>query len=229
MAATRSSPEGVPTFGRHYAVLNLDLMTVLIDAVKDTEAGKAFISNCSRWNDAVHKKQPQPLTVFTSLCFGAGEPELAKCAPFTKLLQGFGSFEIGSPPVQVSSEFTVGEKDVVLQKTRWYAGAGNGFEQVLRAQNIDTVIIVRRRSLPPRPDTSTDVSQSGLSLSGVVMSTIYRLFDLDYNVYVIRDNVLELPPGQHPEVSRAMLDILLPKMNLRAISIDDALEALEMS
>ncbi|KAL2109723.1 hypothetical protein VUR80DRAFT_2089 [Thermomyces stellatus] len=211
MAATRSSPEGVPTFGRHYAVLNLDLMTVLIDAVKDTEAGKAFISNCSRWNDAVHKKQPQPLTVFTSLCFGAGEPELAKCAPFTKLLQGFGSFEIGSPPVQVSSEFTVGEKDVVLQKTRWYAGAGNGFEQVLRAQNIDTVII------------------SGLSLSGVVMSTIYRLFDLDYNVYVIRDNVLELPPGQHPEVSRAMLDILLPKMNLRAISIDDALEALEMS
>jgi hypothetical protein len=57
------------------------------------------------------------------------------------------------------------------------------------------------------------------------MSSVYRLFDLDYNIYVISDNVVELPP-QH---SKALLDLVLPKMNLTAISVDDALQALDLS
>ena len=61
------------------------------------------------------------------------------------------------------------------------------------------------------------------------MSTIYRLFDLDYNIYVISDNVLELPPDQHPEMSKVLLETLLPKMNLRVISLDEALDALGRS
>lgn len=73
------------------------------------------------------------------------------------------------------------------------------------------------------------VSQSGLSLSGVVMSTIYRLFDLDFNLYVIRDNVVELPPTQNTEFSHVLLDMLLPKMGLKVISIEDALEGLSRS
>lgn len=58
------------------------------------------------------------------------------------------------------------------------------------------------------------------------MSTAYRLFDLDYQIYVIRDNVLELPLNQTEEFSAVLLDTLLPKMNLRAITIDEALRAL---
>jgi len=73
------------------------------------------------------------------------------------------------------------------------------------------------------------LSQSGLTLSGVVMSTIYRLFDLDYNIYVIRDNVLELPVDQTPAFSEVMLEMLLPKMNIKVVSIEEALGALEHS
>ncbi|KAF4540248.1 hypothetical protein BFW01_g8016 [Lasiodiplodia theobromae] len=211
MAPAQQYTEGPLNFGKNYAVLNLDLMAVLIDAIKDTARGQAFISNCSRWNEAVHNRHLRPLTIFTTLFFNHGEPELAKGAPFTRLAKAFGSFSAGSPGVQIASNFTVDEKDVVLQKTRWYAGAGNGLEQILEAQNIDTVVI------------------SGLSLSGVVMSTVYRLFDLDYNIYVISDNVLELPPDEHTDVSKVMLETLLPKMNLRSISIDEALQMLEQS
>lgn len=75
----------------------------------------------------------------------------------------------------------------------------------------------------------TCLSQSGLTLSGVVMSTIYRLFDLDYNIYVIRDNVLELPVDQTPAFSEVMLEMLLPKMNIKVVSIEEALGALEHS
>ncbi|KAI1372493.1 cysteine hydrolase family protein [Hypoxylon crocopeplum] len=203
--------ESALTFGKSYAILNLDLMSILIDSIRGTTEGLVFIFNCSRWNDAVHRKGPRPLIVFTSLFFDPGELELAKGAPFGKLVERFGSFASDSPGVQIASDFTVDEQDIILQKTRWHAGTGNSLEQILRAQKIDTVIL------------------SGLSLSGVIMSTVYRLFDLDYHIYIIRDNVLELPPSHHPQVSQVMLDTLMPKMNLRVISIDEALQRLERS
>lgn len=71
--------------------------------------------------------------------------------------------------------------------------------------------------------------QSGLSLSGAVMATVYRLFDLDYNIFVIADNVLEIPPNQHTEFSKFMLETLLPRMNLQVITLDQALQALNQS
>lgn len=68
-----------------------------------------------------------------------------------------------------------------------------------------------------------------MTLSGVVMSTIYRLFDLDYNIYVIEDNVVELPVDQTAEFKKVMLDKLLAKMNLKKIRLDQALQLLEQS
>ncbi|KAI1848810.1 hypothetical protein JX265_001140 [Neoarthrinium moseri] len=211
-------------FGKNYAVLNLDLMTVLIDAVRETAEGQAFISNNSRWVDAIHSTAQRPINIFTSLFFEQGYLELAKSAPFTRLIEEFGSFAAGSPGVCIASDFNIDERDILLQKTRWYAGSGNALEQILKAQNIDTVVIVR--DYPKLHCTANQGIQSGLSLSGVVMSTVYRLLELDYNIYVISDNILELPTNQTGEVSRVMLDILFPKLNARVISIDEALEAL---
>ncbi|KAH8812156.1 cysteine hydrolase family protein [Xylogone sp. PMI_703] len=199
------------SFGDNYAVLNLDWMSVLVNAVKDTTEGRAFIENCSKWNDAVHQKSPRPLTIFSALSFNPGQPELQRGSPFANLIASFGEFTIGSPEVQIDSRFKVDEHDIVLQKTRWSATMGNALEQILKAQDIKTVII------------------SGVSLSAVVMSTVYRLFDLDYNVYVIRDNVLELPVDQTATVSKVMLDILLPKMGYKVVSLDEALKLLERS
>jgi len=107
MVCAQKSAEGCLTFGKNYAVLNLDLMTTLVDGVKNTTEGQRFVSNFSRWNDAVHKKYPRPLTIFTSLSFNFGEPELTSGAPFTKLLKNFGSFITGSPEVQIVSDFMV--------------------------------------------------------------------------------------------------------------------------
>lgn len=142
MKVDQDNSDGLPTFGHRYAVLNLDLMTILVDAIKGTPAGDTFIANCRRWNDAVHQKDPRPVSIFTSLFFDHKHLELKHDSPFEKLISGFGSFEVGSKEVQIAPEFQVDDKDIVLQKTRWYAGAGNALEQILKAQNIDTVIIV---------------------------------------------------------------------------------------
>jgi hypothetical protein len=58
------------------------------------------------------------------------------------------------------------------------------------------------------------------------MATVYRLFDLDYNIYVIADNVLDLPLDQNKAFSKVMLDTLLPRMNVGVISLAEALEAI---
>ena len=134
------------SFGRNYAVLNLDLMSILIEAIEDTDQGKLFIANCTRWNNAVHQTEKRPLTIFTTLFFAhRTQPELVSDGdtPFVKLLDPMRPhFVKDSPAVQIDSRFLVDEHDIVLQKTRWYAGAGNSLEQILQAQKIDTVIIV---------------------------------------------------------------------------------------
>ncbi|RDW77889.1 isochorismatase hydrolase-3 [Coleophoma crateriformis] len=157
MSLTEQSNGPARGFGRRYAVLNLDLMSVLIDGIKESPIGQRFTSNCTRWDDAVHKKDYRPLTIFTTLYFSnTAQLKLTKSGPFTKLLEPFGTLEKSSPGVQIASNFSVDEKDIVIQKTRWYAGPGNSLEQILRAQNIDTVIL------------------SGSSLSGVIMSNLTR-------------------------------------------------------
>ncbi|XXH02170.1 hypothetical protein Hte_008538 [Hypoxylon texense] len=177
MAPTQQFKESIRestlTFGTRYAVLNLDFMTVLMDSIKDTAEGRAFISNWSLWNDAD--------------------------APFGKLVRGFGPFTADSAEVQIASRFTVDEKDVILRKTRWCAGAGNDLEQVLSAQDIDAVIV------------STDCST------------------LTTTSTVISDNVLDLPLGRNQEPSDAMLNILVSKMDPEVILIGEALEMLEQS
>lgn len=143
MPRTAATLEQQPlSFGSNYAVLNLDWMKALIDTVKKTDEGKQFVANCRRWNDAVYHKSARPLTIFSSLHFDHGEPELASNSPFTRLVKSYGNFATDSPEVQIAPHFQVRPEDVLLQKTRWYAGEGNKLQQILKVQNIDTVVIV---------------------------------------------------------------------------------------
>jgi nicotinamidase-related amidase len=215
-------------FGSNYAILNLDWMTILISAVKETPDGQAMIANCTKWNDAVHLKSPRPLTIFSTLSFSPNQHEVAPNSPIARLISPFGDFKNGSPEVRIYDMFKVDDKDLILQKTRWSATTGSALEQILKAQNIKTVVIVRQPYELLKKSTNVS-TKSGLSLSGVVMSTIYRLFDLDYEVYVIRENVLELPVDQTELVANVMLDILLPKMGLHVITLAEALQALDNS
>lgn len=130
------------SFGSNYAILNLDWMTILINAVKDTPEGQAMIANCTKWNDAVHLKTPRPLTIFSTLSFSPNQHEVAPDSPFARLIAPFGDFKNGSSEVQICDVFKVDEKDLILRKTRWSATTGSALEQILKAQNIKTVVIV---------------------------------------------------------------------------------------
>ena len=130
-------------FGKHYAVLNLDLIDGIVSSVANTSAGQAFINSTSKWIDAVHSQNPKPLIIFTRIYFTTAQrPEIGPETPIAPVVAPFGNVTETSPITQIYSAFNVLDTDVVLQKTRYYAGAGNGLEEILKAQEIDTVILV---------------------------------------------------------------------------------------
>ena len=216
------------SFGQHYAVLNLDLITALVSPLAPTPAGSSFISNTASWISAVHAQSPPPLSIFTRIYFAnARHPEVKPDSGFAAISAALGTASDNATQVYPAFEVDEGAGDVVLQKTRYYAGAGNALEEILRAQGVDTVVI------------------SGVRTSGVVLSTVYRLFDLDYDVYVgfplvgfcvvclltnlfryvISNNTIETAPDT-PGINAAILEGVIPKLPAQVISIEQAIEAL---
>ncbi|KAF2089026.1 Isochorismatase hydrolase [Saccharata proteae CBS 121410] len=208
-AAASSSPL---SFGRHYAVLNLDLINGLVSTVEATTAGQAFINSTATWIDAVHAQSPPPISIWTRIYFFNDlKPEIKPGSGFEQVASSLGNATEDTTQTQIYDAFHVLEDyDVVLKKARYYAGTANALEQILRAQSIDTVIL------------------SGIRTSGVILSTTYRLFDLDYKVYVISDNVIE---NEHDgvETNRVILENIIPDLPASVITLEEALEGLKNS
>ena len=130
-------------FGKRFAILSIDLMNTLINGIQEAPRAAEFIGSTQAWLDAVHELDPQPLSIFTSLAFvKPSYPELPQGTAFANLVRGSSNFTDGGAEVQIDSRFDVTARDILLHKTRWYAGAGNSLEQILSAQQIDTVILV---------------------------------------------------------------------------------------
>src|ERR1700722_9054286 len=161
---TLGYPSNVPStvsnaslsFGTHYAVLNLDLTNGLVGSINTTAAGKAFINNTATWIDAVHQQTPPPISIFTRVYFsGPQRPEVGPTSPLQKAVAGLGNVTESSPIGQIYPAFKpLAGWDVQLPKTGYYAGTGNSLEQILSAQKIDTVILVRTYFISPFAETS---------------------------------------------------------------------------
>lgn len=146
-----STVTGSFNFGKNYAILNLDLITGLVDAVVNTTAGDAWIKSVAGWIDDVHAKKSPPLQIFTRIYFSPGHPEVGPLSPFRVPAAGLinNTETVGAASDLYSAFHAYPEgyvngstKDVVLQKTRYDATFGNQMLEILKAQQIDTVVIV---------------------------------------------------------------------------------------
>jgi nicotinamidase-related amidase len=79
--------------------------------------------------------------------------------------------------------------DIVVTKHRVSAFAGTDLEMILRAQEIDTLVLF------------------GIATSGVVLSTLLDAFDADYQIVVIRDCCAD----SDAELHAALLDKFFPR------------------
>ncbi|KAI0147364.1 cysteine hydrolase family protein [Xylariaceae sp. FL1272] len=209
-------------FGSNYAILNFDLINGIVAGVEGTDEGQAWIQSTARWIDAVHAKTTKPLQIFTSLYFQPGHPEVPDTSPFGKLIGANVNNTATSDLAQIYGAFTVDtegyangtSRDVLLQKTRFDASYSSQLLQILDAQDIDTVIL------------------SGIKTSGVILSTAYTFFNLDYQIYVISNNTIQSPTDEQANASDIDLAIkggILPSMSVSVIHLDQALAALAAS
>lgn len=119
----------------------------LVGSTNETAAGKEWIKNTADWIDTVHSQSPKPLSIFSRIYFqNARRPEIGSTTPFAQAVAALGPATQSSPQSQIYPAFRVDEGyDVVLQKTRYYAGHFNELEEILFSQHIDTVILVSTR------------------------------------------------------------------------------------
>ncbi|MFD3376847.1 MULTISPECIES: cysteine hydrolase family protein [unclassified Streptomyces] len=80
------------------------------------------------------------------------------------------------------------DDDIVVRKIRYGAGSTTDLHQQLSDRGIDTLVL------------------SGISTSGVVLSTLIDVADRDYRVYVLTDGIAD----PDPEVTRILVDKVFP-------------------
>lgn len=148
------------SFGRHYAVLNLDIINDVTKSISTTPSGSTWLSCLQTWVDAVNAQNPKPLTFWTRIYYeNSHYPDVKPGSPLSGYLASAGVVVApgagnpnasiqnqqleASPLTQIWDAFVpVNGSDIVLEKTRFYAGFGNNLEHILAAQSIDTVILV---------------------------------------------------------------------------------------
>ena len=95
------------------------------------------------------------------------------------------------------------EGEPVIAKHRTSAFSGSAFEMVLRAKNIETLILM------------------GHATSGVILSTVRLAADLDYNLVVVEDGCAD----RDPEVHRVLMEKVFPRQGT-VVSSEEMVKAL---
>jgi nicotinamidase-related amidase len=96
---------------------------------------------------------------------------------------------LAGPASQIHPSVAPQADDIIISKHRVGAFAGTDLDMILRAKDIDTLILF------------------GISTSGVVLSTLRHAADADYRLIVIKDCCAD----QDPEVHACLMDKVFPR------------------
>lgn len=168
------------------AVLSMDMQAGIVSLYTSDETlvrrAAALLDRC--------RAAPLPV-IHVRVGFRPGMPEVSERNPL------FGAIR-NSPQHQKLFEGEAGavhpllgpkESDIVIEKHRVSAFAGTDLEMILRAQSVETVVLL------------------GIATSGVVLSTLLDAGDADYRVIVIGDCCAD----REAELHTALLDKLFPR------------------
>lgn len=116
-------------------------------------------------------------------------PNMPEFNPRSKGLQGMRNAGVVDALVNPRPVLTLTETDVVVTRCRVSAFTGSDLEIILRAKNIDHLVL------------------TGISTSGVVLSTLREAVDKDYILTVLSD----LCADRDEEVHRVLTEKVFPR------------------
>ncbi len=126
--------------------------------------------------------------IYVVVRFRDGFPEIS---PRNKLFAGLkesGRLREGTPGAEIHPKVAAQPGDIVVTKRRVGAFTSTDLETILRAKNIDTLVLF------------------GIATSGVVLSTVRRAADMDYKLFVISDACAD----RNEEVQRVLTEKVFP-------------------
>jgi nicotinamidase-related amidase len=127
--------------------------------------------------------------IYVVVRFRDGHPEVSpRNKTFSAAAQA-GRFTELDPTSEIHPAVAPRAGDIVVTKRRVSAFAGSDLEMVLRAHDIDTLVL------------------TGISTSGVVLSTVRLAADLDFRLVVLADGCLDADP----EVHRVLTEKVFPR------------------
>lgn len=151
----------------------------------------------SRVARAVTAARKAGITVlYVTVSFREGRPEISKRNKMFGNIAPTG-FVTGDQSTSVHPAVAPAPGEVQITKRRVSAFAGSDLDVVLRAGNIDTLVLC------------------GIATSGVVLSTVRQAADLDYRLIVLGDACLD----QDPEVHRVLTEkVFLRQADVKTVA-----------
>lgn len=137
---------------------------------------------------AAARKHAIPV-IFVRVAFSAGYPEINPQNKAFSALSKSSGMTVSDTATQIHQSVHPEPNEPVVTKFRVSAFAGSNLEVILRSQQIDTLIL------------------SGISTSGVVLSTLREAADKDYTIKVLSDACLDADP----EVHRVLTEKVFPR------------------
>jgi nicotinamidase-related amidase len=165
------------------ALLLMDLQEMIVSRYGDEQ----LIARLQEVTSAA-RKAGMPI-IYIVVRFRAGYPEISSGNKmFGALKSGAMPLTEGDPAVEIHSALTPQPGDIVVTKRRVGAFSGSDLEVVLRGQQIEHLVL------------------TGISTSGVVLSTLRLAADMDYGLSVISDCCID----KDEEVHRVLVEKIFP-------------------
>ena len=136
-----------------------------------------------------HARQAGLPVIYIVVRFRDGYPEVNARNKLFGSLKGSGRFREGTPGAEVHAKVAPQKGDVIVTKRRVGAFSTTDLETILRAKNINTLVLL------------------GISTSGVVLSTTRWAADMDYQLVIVADACAD----RDAEVHRVLTEKVFPR------------------
>jgi len=159
------------------AVLGMDFQRAIVHIyVKEQEAFLESVAGV-----LAGARSAGMLVIHVRVGFRPGLPEVSSRTPLFAAVKGSEQHQklFVGPTGEIHPALAPQDKDIVVVKHRVSAFTGTDLELVLRANDIDTLVLM------------------GIATSGVVLSTALHATDADYRVIVVKDCCADLDPEVH--------------------------------
>lgn len=141
--------------------------------------------------------------IYVVVRFRDGYPEINPHNKLFSSLKDSGRLREGTPGAEIHEKVAPQPEDIVVTKRRVGAFSTTDLETILRAKNINTLVLF------------------GISTSGVVLSTVRWAADMDYSLVVVSDACAD----RDAEVNRVLLDKVFP-WQATVVTTQELLDAL---